>query len=101
MDNVNQFIEQLIKDQGLPQLDEAVHKQMVSDLSVRLTQFLNKRLIEAVPPEAMPELEQLLDQQPPDMSKIQEFIASKLPNMVEITANAMVEFRSLYLGDKA
>lgn len=101
MDNVSQFIEQLIKDQGMPQLDEDVHKQLVGDLSGRFTQFLNKRLIEAVPPEDMPELEQLLDQQPPDMTKIQEFMASKLPNTMEITANSMVEFRSLYLGDKA
>jgi hypothetical protein len=101
MDNLTKFIEQLLKDKGLPELKPEVHVQLVDDLSGRFTQLLNRRLIESLTDEQKLELEKIIDEQPPDINKIQVFMAEKIPNTVEVTAQAMKEFRSLYLGDQA
>jgi hypothetical protein len=101
MDNLAKYIEQLLKDKGLPELKPEVHSQLVDELSGRFTQLLNRRLIESLTDEQKLELEKIINEQPPDINKIQNFMAEKIPNTVEITAQAMKEFRGLYLGDQA
>jgi len=101
MDNVTKFIEQLLEEKGLTELDPEVRTELVEDLSSRFTQFLNTRLIDTLTDDDKLELSKLVDEQPPDMDKIQKYIAEKIPDTVTITANAMKEFRGLYLGEQA
>ncbi|HUD07057.1 MAG TPA: DUF5663 domain-containing protein [Candidatus Saccharimonadales bacterium] len=101
MENVNQFIEQLLKDKGLPKLDEEVHKQLVSDLSARLIDFINRKLIEVMPEQDINSFIELLDEDPISAEKIERFIDEKVPNKQRVTTDAMVEFRSLYLGNNS
>lgn len=101
MDSVNQFIEQLLKDKGLPELDESVHQQLVSDLSTRLVDFINRRLINAMDDESVKQFNELLEREPVDPAAVQEFISTHVPNKVQVTADAMAEFRALYIGETA
>jgi hypothetical protein len=101
MDNVTKFIEQLLEEKGLAELDPEVRTELVEDLSSRFTQFLNTRLIDTLIDDEKLELSKLVDEQPPDMDKIQKYIAEKIPDTITITANAMKEFRGLYLGEQA
>jgi hypothetical protein len=99
MDNVQIFIEQLLRDKDMPELDQDVKDQLVKDLSDRLTKYINKRVIESLPEEDLPELEQLIDSENPDQTKIQEYIATKSIDLVGVTTKAMDEFRKIYLGE--
>jgi uncharacterized protein YbcC (UPF0753/DUF2309 family) len=99
MDNVQIFIEHLLKEKNLPGLDQEVHDQLVTDLSIRLTKYINKRVLESMPEGAMIGLEQLLGSEQPDENQIQEYINKNSEDLMGITSTAMAEFRQLYLGE--
>lgn len=101
MESITQFIEQLLKEKRLPQLDEAVHRQLVNDLSNRLVDVINHRLLEAMPDNDVEAFNGLLDQKPVEPEKVQAFIDANVPNKQQITLDAMIEFRTLYLGANA
>jgi len=99
---MEQFITQLLQDQGIPaDLDVEVRQQLVSELTSRAADFVNQRLIQNMSDEALPHFESLLDEDPVDAQRIQEFIATNVPDKEKIAANALLEFRILYLGEKA
>jgi hypothetical protein len=98
MDNINQYIEQMLTDKGVTDIEEPVRKQLVNDLSQRLVDFINKRLIDSMPDEDVKTLSSLLDENPQDTQKIQSLIDSKVPEKETVAASAMVEFRTMYLG---
>lgn len=99
---MEQFIQQLLKDQGVPDsLDGEVRKQLVEELTGRATDFVNRRLLEAMSEEAVEQFNSLLDEEPVDPNKIQQFIATHVPDKERVAAAALYEFRTLYLGDKA
>lgn len=99
---MDQFINQLLQDQGVPaDLDPEVRTQLVAELTNRAADFVNKRLIEAMSDEAVAHFETLIDEDPVDPLKIQDFIATNVPDKETIASKALLEFRALYLGDKA
>lgn len=99
MDNIDQFIDLILKEKGLGDLDADVMAQLKQDLASRLTMLINRRLVEALPEDKLAELERLLSDQPQDQMKIQNYLSSNIPNLSEITINAMQEFKSLYLAN--
>lgn len=99
---MEEFIQKLLKDQGVPEdLDPEVRAQLVAQLTDRATDFVNKRLVEAMSEEAVSRFNSLLDEEPVDAAKIQEFIATNIPDKEKIATGALLEFRVLYLGAKA
>lgn len=98
---LEQFIAQLLQDKGLPPgLDPEVRSQLVSDLSTRVTDLINRRLIESMSEEQARNFNRILDQEPADPTAIQQFITENIKNKEEITSGALLEFRELYLGLK-
>lgn len=99
---MQEFIEQLLQDKGVPaDLDEAVRAQLVSDLTERATDFVNKYIVESLDDAKLAELEKLLDNQPDDIEAMKKFIDANVPNKEQLTGLALLEFRSLYLGAAA
>ncbi len=98
---MDQFIQQLLTDKGIPQdLDEETKQQLVHDLSDRAADLINKRLVESMTPEAVEGLDKLLDENP-DPVAAQNYISSNVPNAEQVTTQALLEFRALYLGANA
>lgn len=98
---LEQFITQLLQDKGLPpSLGPEVRSQLVSDLTTRVTDLINKRLIEGMSEEQVRNFNRILDQEPIDSTAIQQFITENIKNKEEITSGALLEFRELYLGLK-
>ncbi len=99
---MDEFIKQLLKDSGVSDdMDAAVREQLQKDLTDRLTDFLNKRIVESMDEKTLAEFEQVIDQNGDDAAKIQTFIEQNVANREQIAASAILEFRALYLGDKA
>jgi len=82
----------------MPELDEPTYKQLVDDLRERLADFINRRIIGAMDSSSVELFIQLLDQQPVDEMKVQSFINIHVPDKERVTMDAMLEFRTLYLG---
>lgn len=96
------YILQLLHDKGIPDdLDQEVHDQLIHDLTDRAVNLINKRMIEAVPEDQLPALEQLITEHPDDAERFQQFLSAHVPDQQEIATRALVEFRALYLGADA
>jgi hypothetical protein len=98
---IDQFVEDLIKEKGLPaDLDSEVRQQLVNNLTERVANLINRRLIDALPDEKVTELEKLVDTNPQDAQAFQKFMADNVPNQEQVIAAALLEFRGLYLQGK-
>ena len=70
---------------------------MARDLSERVLNFVNRRLIGALPSDKVPALEAMLDGDA-DPAVVDSFFAANVPNRERGVADALVEFRGVYLG---
>lgn len=96
---LEEYVKQLLKEKGLPDnLEPAVHEQLVKDLTLRLTNLINKRLVEAMNDEQLKQFETLMDSQPDNPEALQQYIEENVANKQQVTSAALLEFRQLYLG---
>lgn len=92
------FVDRLIEEKGLEYLDEEIRAQMKSDLLERVEDRINASILEHMPPEALEEFEKFLDADTSD-EEMQVFVAKKIPNMEEMLATVLLEFRQTYLSN--
>jgi hypothetical protein len=94
----DQFVKDLLKEKGLPEtLEPAVYEKLAQDLSGRVEQLVNKRLLDSLTDEQFDEFEKLT-QSNPDQNAVQEFINSNVPDKEQIAGAALAEFRQLYIS---
>ncbi|MDL2363487.1 MAG: DUF5663 domain-containing protein [Patescibacteria group bacterium] len=99
---MNEYIQQLLLDAGLPpETDAEVRDQLIADLIQRANDHVNRKVIDAMSSEDAQAFDQLLDSHGSDVGAIQQFVQNHVPNVQEITAKALIEFRALYLGSAA
>lgn len=93
---LNEFIDRLIEEKGLDNLEEETLKQIKLDLHERLEDRINAAILEHMPPEKLEEFDSLLDAA--DESATQAFCKKNISNLDEVVAAALVAFRQTYLG---
>ena len=99
---MDDYINKLLSESGVPEsLDPEVRAQLIEDLTTRVAELINHRLIEAMSPEAVIEFDKLLAERPDDVQATQAFVEQHVPNKDQIVTGSLLEFRALYLGDKA
>jgi DNA replication protein DnaD len=97
---IEQFVKQLLQEKNLPEnLDEEVYNKLVSDLTTRVEDLINRRIIESLNEEQLGHFEHLIDTEPENTEAVQKFIEENVKNREEITTAALMEFRELYLGN--
>lgn len=69
-----------------------LHKQ----LSERMEALVNAAIVAALPPSSLEEFEKVLDEQ--DQEAAIKFCESRIPNMDEVVARALLQFKEDYLG---
>lgn len=100
MGPLTEFVQQLLTDQGFAHPDPEVRAQLEADLTDSAIRLVNRRLIDAMSEQDVERFNALLDRDPSPQT-VQQFIEQHVPNREQVTALALVEFRQLYLGDKA
>lgn len=96
---MDDFIKQLIAEQGVPEdLDPEVRAQLEANLARRAVALVDKRLIDAMPESALPGFNELLDHPDTTPEQLQAYVAEHVPDVTAVTGQALAEFRSLYLG---
>lgn len=91
------FVEDLLVEKGLTDLDPDVRFALIAELVDKANQLINRRLFEAMNEDQLKALNQMVEAKP-DQAMVDKFIEENVPNKVQITAQALNEFRSLYLG---
>lgn len=91
------FIDKLIEEKnfGSQDIDGEVLQQIKIDLTDRVEDRINATILENMPAEKMEEFNAILDQD--DSQAIQNFCQHNIPNLAEVIAQALAEFRDTYL----
>lgn len=95
---VTVFLERVLADGGMANVEPEVREQMLKDLRSRLENKLFATLVMKLPENDLPAFNALVERKAPQ-EQIQEFLKTKIPNLDEVLAEAMLEFRRLYVKE--
>ena len=99
MNNVNvidEFVNRLLEEKGVSDLDPEVVEQMKKDLASRVEDHINVALVEQLSPEKLEEFEKILKQS--DAQSSQEFLSQNIPDLNQVVGDALLRFRIIYIG---
>lgn len=101
MQNLDEFIESLLKDKGITDLEPEVKAELVADMKTRLIDQINKAAVMQLSEEKADELAKLIDDPEFTNEKMTEFMANSGVNLTEVALDTMLKFRNFYLGTGA
>ena len=98
MQNIDEFIESLLNDKGITNVEPEIRESLKADMKKRLEDQINRAAVEALSAEKADELAKLVES--PDFSteKMTEFMQNSGVNLTEVALETMLRFRSFYLG---
>jgi hypothetical protein len=94
--SLESFIDRLLEEKGLQNMEPAVLAEMKADLLERVADRLNAEMIAAMPQEKISELNELMDGGNPE--EVRAFLTSNVPNFDNVLAQTLLNFRTTYLG---
>ena len=93
---IDTFVDRLVEEKGLNNLEDEVLSQIKNDLSGRLEDRINAAIVAAIPPENLDELQKTINES--DEEKIKEFCGNHIKGFDELIANELMSFRQTYLA---
>lgn len=93
------FLDNLLQEAGMVDLDEQTHEDMLQELYKRLDHYIVTVIVSNLPNEHLDEFIKMNQEKRPQ-EEIQQFLQQKLPQSDAILAKAFVDFKDLYLGNK-
>jgi hypothetical protein len=94
--SIIEFVNRLVEEKNLSIDDTEVLTQIKMDLLDRVEDRINATILEKMPPEKLESFNNLLDQSSEE--EIQAFCVENIPNLDEVIAKALVEFKDTYLN---
>jgi hypothetical protein len=93
------FLDNLLTEAGMTNLDEQTHEDMIMELYKRLDHYIVTTVVANLPNENLEEFMKM-NQEGKPQAEIQQFLQEKIPNSQDVFAKAFTDFRDLYLGNK-
>lgn len=94
--SLDQFMDKLLQEKQLPELSPEVMAEMKSDLMSRVEDRINAQLIASMNPDQLAAFTNLLEED--NDQKTQEYLKSNIPDLENVVATALLNFRNTYLG---
>ena len=98
MQNIDDFIESLLKDKGITDLEPEVKEDLVADMKKRLEDQIDRAAVQALSEEKAEELSKLIEDPDFTNEKMTEFMQKSGVNLEEVALDTMLKFRGFYLG---
>lgn len=98
MDNVEQFIDQLLDTRGV-EAEGEVREQLKQDMRQRLLDQIDRAVINALPEDKLEELSAKLDDENFSDDEMFKFVSESGVDAQRIALETMLQFRYLYLGE--
>lgn len=98
MQNIDDFIESLLNDKGITDVDPEIRTELKEDMKKRLMDQINKAAIMKLSEEKATELAELVDDPNFTDEKMTKFMQDSGVNLTEVALDTMLKFRSFYLG---
>ena len=97
MQNVDEFIEQLLTDKGITDVEPDVREELVAETKERLMDQINKAAIMQLSEEKAAELANKVDDPNFTNEQMTEFMQNSGVNLTEVALETMLQFRNFYL----
>jgi len=94
---ISAFVNKLLQEKGITGLSDEVMDQMRDDLIERAENMINANILANMPEDFLEEFEKKLDEGQDE--EIQSFCRKHISNLDEVTANALVKLRKIYLAN--
>lgn len=94
---LDKFLNDILADKNLSGVNDEARGYLISDLKTRLTDQINRALIDALPGEKTDEFNTLLDDESITDEQVQQFMIDSGIDVKRIAARAMLVFRDLYM----
>ena len=98
MQNIDDFLESLLNDKGITDVDPEIRAELKEDMKTRLMDQINKAAIMKLSEEKATELADLIDNPDFTNEKMTEFMQEAGVNLTEVALDTMLKFRGFYLG---
>lgn len=94
---IKEFLEELLRDANMTALDEKMHDDMIMELYTRLDDYMIGTITDKLPKDKMEEFTKMAEEGK-GREELQEYLKNNIADTTEVFANAMIDFRNLYLG---
>ena len=98
MQNIDNFIEGLLKEKGITDIDPDTKEDLVKEMKEQLMEQIDKAVVYKRSDEKATELASLMDDPGFTREQLTEFIANSGVNVDEVANEMMSKFRNFYLG---
>jgi uncharacterized protein (UPF0261 family) len=98
MQNIDDFIETLLKEKGITDIDPEIQTEVKEEMKGRLLDQINKAAVMELSEEKAAELAEKVNDPNFTNEQMTEFMQNAGVNLVEVAADTMLKFRSFYLG---
>ena len=97
MQNIDDFIENLLVDKGITELDPEIKEELKTDMKKRLVNQINRSAVLQLGEEKAAELAGLVDDPDFTNEKMTEFLQNADIDFTGIALDTMSKFRNFYL----
>lgn len=100
MQSVDEFIESLLVDKGITDVEPEVKAELKKEMTTRLLDQINKAAIMQLSEEKAAELATMVDDPNFTNEKMTEFMQNSGVNLAEVALETMLQFRNFYLSSE-
>lgn len=97
MENIDQFIKNILQENGVTGLDEDVEENLVTEMREYLIDQINLAIIEKLPEEKAEELKTKMEDPNFSDDDLKSFMKNSGVDLAQVALNTMLRFRGLYL----
>lgn len=96
MQDMDEFIEQILIENGITQLDDDVKKSLVDEMRAYLIDQINAAVIAQLPDDKIDEFQALVLDENTNENNLGEFFKNSGVDIAQITLNTLLRFRNYY-----
>lgn len=98
MQSVDEFIESLLTDKGITDIEPDIKEELKTDMKKRLLDQINRAAVMQLSEEKADELAKLIEDPNFTNEEMTKFMQDSGVNLTEVALDTMLKFRSFYLG---
>ena len=98
MQNIDEFIESLLNDKGITDIEPEIKDQLKAEMKEKLLDQIDRAAVQSLSEDKAEELAKLVEQPDFTNEKMTEFMQNSGVNLTEVTLDTMLKFRNFYLG---
>ena len=101
MQNIDDFVEAILNDKGITDLEPEVKTNLIEEMKTNLMDQINKAAVMKLSEEKAAELAEKIKDPEFTNEKMTEFMQNSGVNLTEVALDTMLKFRGFYLGTEA